>query len=260
MIAQPNLSLSPKHLAMLDASAISPEVAEQRGYRTITSKAEIVELGFADYQARTPALLVPVHGLGCVAGAVRYQLRPDDPRLDARGRAVKYETAAGARMTLDVPPATRGVLDDPSVPLVFTEGIRKVDAIESAGGHAVGLLGVYNYRGKGDDGEAADLPDFNHINLAARVTDICYDSDVMTNPNVKGALDGLTALLQKHGARVRHSFLPDAADGGKQGGMISSPPDTRWTMSTPWRETRPTTYRKRIRTRPRPIPSSLSDN
>ncbi len=217
MNALPNLSLSPKHQAMLDASAISPDVAEQRGYRTITSKAEIVQLGFADFQARTPALLIPIHGLGCVAGAVRYQLRPDDPRLNERGKAIKYETPAGARMTLDVPPATRAVLDDPSVPLIFTEGIKKVDAIESAGGYAAGLLGVFNYRGKGEDGETADLRDFEHINLARRVTYVGYDSDVMTNPKVKAALDGLTALLQKHGALVRHIFLPDAADGGKQG-------------------------------------------
>ncbi len=210
-------TLSPKHRAMLDASAIRQDVADARGYRTITSTAEIVQLGFADFQARTPALLVPVHGLGCVAGAVRYQIRPDDPRLNEKHKQIKYETPLGARMTLDVPPSTRAVLDDPSVPLVFTEGIKKVDAIESAGGHAIGLLGVFNYRGKGDDGETADLPDFDRINLAGRAADICYDSDVMTNPKVKTALDGLTALLRKHGAHVRHIFLPDADGGGKQG-------------------------------------------
>jgi len=217
MSTQPNLSLSPKHQAMLDASAIRQDVADARGYRTLDSTEEIVQLGFADFQARPPALLVPVYGLGCVAGAVRYQIRPDDPRLNEKRRAIKYETPLGARMTLDVPPATRAVLDDPSVPLIFTEGIKKVDAILSAGGHAIGLLGVFNYRGKGEDGETADLPDFDHINLVQRVTDICYDSDVMTNPKVKAALDGLTALLQKHGARVRHIFLPDADDGGKLG-------------------------------------------
>jgi len=217
MSAQPNPGLSPTHQAMLDASAIRRDVADARGYRTITSTTEIVQLGFADFQARTPALLVPVYGLGCVAGAVRYQIRPDDPRLNEKGKQVKYETPLGARMTLDVPPATRAVLDDPAVPLIFTEGIKKVDAINSAGGHAIGLLGVFNYRGKGEDGETANLPDFDHLNLAQRVADICYDSDVMTNPKVKAALDGLTALLQKHGARVRHIFLPDADDGGKQG-------------------------------------------
>jgi len=217
MSAQPVPSLTPKHQAMLHDSAISPVVAEARGYRTIISKAEIIQLGFADFQARPPALLLPVHGLGCVAGAVRYQVRPDDPRLNEKGKAIKYETPFGSRMTLDVPPAVRAVLDDPSVSLIFTEGIKKVDAILSAGGYPIGLLGVYNYRGKGEDGETADLPDFDHINLAQRVADICYDSDVMTNPKVKTALDGLTALLRKHGARVRHIFLPDADGGGKQG-------------------------------------------
>lgn len=215
MRAQRNLSLSPAHQAMLDQSAIRPDVAEARGYRTITSSAELRRLGFADYQARTPALLVPVHGVE--GGIVLYQLRPDDPRLNERGKAIKYETPAGSRMRIDVPPAVRPVVDDPSVPLIFTEGIKKVDAIVSAGGHAIGLLGVFNYRGKRDDGETADLPDFNYINLAGRTTSICYDSDVMTNPMVKVALDGLTALLHTHGARVRHILLPHADDGGKQG-------------------------------------------
>ena len=44
--------LFPQHLEMLRASAISDEVVRQRGYRTVTTKAELLGLGFGRYQAR----------------------------------------------------------------------------------------------------------------------------------------------------------------------------------------------------------------
>jgi len=207
--------LSPEHQAMLDSSAIRPDVAKARGYRTITSKAEIVGLGFADYQARTPALLVPVHGVE--GDIVLHQLRPDDPRLNEKGKEIKYETPAGSRMRIDVPPAVRPVLADTSIRLTFTEGIKKGDAIVSAGGYAISLLGVWNYRGRNENGETGPLEDLNPINVEGREIDIAFDSDVMTNLKVKAALDGLTALLQGRGAIVRHVFFPNAPDGGKQG-------------------------------------------
>jgi len=207
--------LSPEHQAMLDSSAIRPDVAKARGYRTITSKAEIVGLGFADYQARTPALLVPVHGVE--GDIVLHQLRPDDPRLNEKKKEIKYETPAGSRMRIDVPPAVRPVLADTSIRLTFTEGIKKGDAIVSAGGYAISLLGVWNYRGRNENGETGPLEDLNPINVEGREIDIAFDSDVMTNLKVKAALDGLTALLQGRGAIVRHVFFPNAPDGGKQG-------------------------------------------
>ena len=53
--------LSPKHLCMLkEESAISDEIIEARGYRTITSKDELEELGFARSQCHVPGLLIPV--------------------------------------------------------------------------------------------------------------------------------------------------------------------------------------------------------
>lgn len=214
MSAQPNPSLSPKHQAMLDASAISPEVAEQRGYRTVTSTVEIAQLGFADYQARTPALLLPVHGVE--GGIVLHQLRPDDPRI-SKNKSLKYETIAGARMRLDVPPAVLPVLADASVRLIVTEGIKKGDAVVSAGGNAISLLGVWNHRGRNLQGEKGPLADLDHINFKRRETDVAYDSDVMVKESVRAALHDLTALLQSRGAIVRHVYFPDADDGGKQG-------------------------------------------
>src|SRR5262245_53713572 len=87
------LDLLPHHQKLIEASAISPEVAAARGYRSITTKAALKELGFSDRQARVPALLVPVwsvHG-----ERVLYQARPDDPRI-VDGKPLKYGGRSGS--------------------------------------------------------------------------------------------------------------------------------------------------------------------
>ena len=42
-----------------------------------------------------------------------HQIRPDKPR-SVRGRIVKYETPAGGRLSIDVPPTARPWLGDPN--------------------------------------------------------------------------------------------------------------------------------------------------
>lgn len=202
------------HAQMIVASGITLDVATARGYRSITDPADAIALGFADYQARVPALLVPVWGVdGRIA---TYQLRPDTPRRSEKGKPIKYETPAGSRMVIDVPPAVRPVIGDPSVPLLITEGVRKADSAVSHGGNCVALMGVWNWRGTNDQGGKVVLPDFESIALNGRNVYIAYDSDVMTNPNVKGALQRLTAFLRSREARVWPIYLP-AMEGGKSG-------------------------------------------
>lgn len=212
---QPNDSyaLLAHHAAMIAASGIAPEVAAARGYRSLTDPADAIALGFAEYQARVPALLVPVHGVG--GGVALYQLRPDDPRK-RRGKAIKYETIAGAGMVIDVPPAVLPAIGDPAAPLLITEGVKKADAAVSHGGNCIALLGVYNFRGTNDKGGRVALPDWESVALNGREVSVAYDSDLMSNPNVRGALERLTAFLQGRKAHVRHIHLP-ATDGGKCG-------------------------------------------
>src|SRR5215213_5772211 len=110
-----------QHQRRILLSSIAPEVAHARGYRSIEIKAELRRLGFTDTQCRVPALLLPVWSVFGEIG--NYQLRPDEPRIDRRGRSVKYELPASSQMLLDVHPAIREKLSDPSIPLWITEGI-----------------------------------------------------------------------------------------------------------------------------------------
>ena len=90
-----------EHVRLLEGSAIDPDVARERGYRSVRTKAELAGLGFGRSQCRVPALLIPIwDAWGEIA---TYQVRPDMPRVGRDGRIVKYETPAGTRMVVDVP-------------------------------------------------------------------------------------------------------------------------------------------------------------
>lgn len=197
--------LDREHQALIDASAISPEVAADRGYSTARTKSALSQLGFSERQCRVPALLIPIRNVhGEIAN---YQIRPDRPRIGDRGKALKYETPRGSRMSLDVPVAARSSLCDPGVPLFITEGARKADAGVSAGLCTIALLGVWNFRGRNEHGGKTALSDWEVIALNERKVYIVFDSDVMEKEAVNQALVRLKGFLESRGAVVRAIYL-----------------------------------------------------
>lgn len=186
--------LSERHHTMLvEESGISPEVVETRGYRTVKTKAELKRLGFSDAQRSVPGLLIPLYG---PAGKIsNYQYRPDEPRIKD-GKAVKYETPAGSRMVLDIHPYTLEKLGDSALPLLITEGVKKGDALISRDVCTVALLGVWNWRGAGEQGGKVALPEWEQIALNGRKVYIVFDSDVMEKPTVHQALVRLKSFLE----------------------------------------------------------------
>lgn len=211
-----DLPLSAAHRALVAGSAITPEVAAERGYRTVGKRSDLMRLGFTDRQARTPALLIPIHNvLGVVA---TYQIRPDDPRIED-GKPRRYETPKGARLAIDVPPRVfdEGWLGDPSVPLFVTEGVRKADAAASVGICCLDLLGVYGFRGTNDAGGKTVLVDWESVALEGRTVYVVYDSDVMTKAGPHGALVRLKGILEHRGALVLPVYLPPGEQGEKVG-------------------------------------------
>ena len=57
--AGPSVVLLSQHQRLVDDSAVAPEVARVREYRSVRTKAELKEFGFTDRQRRVPALLIP---------------------------------------------------------------------------------------------------------------------------------------------------------------------------------------------------------
>jgi Domain of unknown function (DUF3854) len=189
------MTLADHHEKMLIVeSSIARAVAEARGYRTIEKKVELKTLGFADRQCNPPGLVLPIYSP--TGEIVNYQFRPDQPRIDKNGRAVKYETPSGTRMVLDVHPFARKRLSDPTVPLFITEGIKKGDALVSRGLCAVALLGVWAWRGRNDDGGLTALAEWDYVALNDREVYIVFDSDVMLKPQVHKAMVRLKAFLE----------------------------------------------------------------
>ncbi len=221
MTAATYAGVRPADVPVLSSRAISPEVAAQRGTRTVTA-AEAVSYGFRGAQARS-GLIIPQHNTQRLAE--RFQLRAHEPRLDGDGKPRKYEWAAGVGLVLDVPPASQPFLSDVGVDLGITESALKGDAIQSA--IAPGELCVIDVSGVwGWRSNKHPLSDFNDIPFCEvrhgrivrrrRVT-VLFDSDTRTNPNVQRARCELTAFLRRKGADVRWCDLPPDSAGEKQG-------------------------------------------
>ncbi len=208
--------LLPQHLELIRGSAISEAVAEARGYRSVSNRAELERHGFTKPQRIVPCLLVPVWS---VHGEIAtYQIRPDTPRIGKKGKPIKYETPKDSRMVLDVPPPVRRWLGDPSRPLFVTEGVRKADAASSLDLCCIALLGVWNWRGRNvHDGRAA-LPDWEAIALNDRDVFVVFDSDAVSKPEVRAALARLREFLQSRGAHPKVIELPPG-DGGRKTGL-----------------------------------------
>ena len=187
--------LTPNHYAMLKASAISDEVIEARGYRSI-GIAEAREIGWSGRFACCGSL-IPLHRVDGVIGG--YQLRPDDPPLGRNGKPARYITLRGQRNMLDVPPT---VLDElhkarqEQQAIFITEGAKKGDALASLGIACITLTGVYNWRGKDADGVYAPLPDWEEVNIRGSLFVIAYDSDSLTNYQVYNAMRRLKRWLE----------------------------------------------------------------
>ena len=208
-------SLLPQHQALLDGSAVHLDVAIDRGYRSIEKKSDLQALGFSASQCSVPGLLAPITKFDGSLGS--YQYRPDQPRIDERGRAVKYETPRGSRLVLDVPIRCRPNLADSSLPLLITEGSRKADSAVSAGYCCIAISGVWNWRGRSERGGLTSLGDWEAIALKGRPVYLAFDSDMTTNQSVHTALVRLQAFLKARGAEVKILCLDAELDGSKVG-------------------------------------------
>lgn len=199
------LTLSGEHRRMLEhESGIDPGVAAERGYQTIRKRAELLD--FKKYQRRAPALRAPMYSPDDETTAA--QIRPETPRKGKNGKPIKYETAAGSEVILDVHPRMRTEVNSGDGDLWITEGIKKADALTSRGLPTIGIIGVWNWQRGGEL-----LPCWQHVRLEGRRVHIVYDADVMVNPNVQLALQRLVEELEAHGSDVLVVYLPDLGDG-----------------------------------------------
>ena len=99
-----------------------------------------------------------------------------------------------------MPPLAREQLGQPLRTLWITEGIKKGDALASRGLAVVDAARRLELRQRRDDWERVALED--------RAVNVAFDSDVMDEPAVYGALERIAAFLAAKGARVSFVYLP----------------------------------------------------
>jgi len=190
--------LSQKHVKMLrDESAISEEIIASRGYYTETDPKGLAEIGFDKKQQKlVPALVIPVRDV--TGKVVLHRIRPDEPRSNPRKpeKVNKYETPTGSQNVLDIPPFTFARLGD-GMPLWFTEGEKKADALVSRGVAAIGILGVWSWKRDG-----LPLRDFDKVPMLGRDVRIIFDSDAEENVNVRQALYALGRYMKARTGNV----------------------------------------------------------
>jgi hypothetical protein len=206
-------TLSNAHRRMLfEESGISPEVVAERGVRTVSGgRGELPAVFSWRQKRRGGGVLFTVHRPG---GETSWVFRPDKPNPEDPGH--KYELPSkhygGPGNILDVHPRMRPLLDELSVPLVFVEGIKKADAVTSRGAVAVGISGVWNWLSEGEP-----ISDMWEIPVEGRRVYVCFDSDMLRNPNVQMGAERLAEHLSGRGAEVWIVYLPDQPDGSKTG-------------------------------------------
>lgn len=115
----PPLSLSDSHIAEPKASAISDEVIQARGYR-YTHQGEMLPGEFSKTQQELNGLLIPIRDL--TGEVVTHQLKPQNPRTNECNKAIKYETASGVPIRLELPAQQTIQILDESKALWITEG------------------------------------------------------------------------------------------------------------------------------------------
>lgn len=197
------------------ASAVDTAVGAERGLRTITRGRDLPSVYSWRQRRRGPGILATLHRPD---GRTSHIFRPDAP--DPENPGAKYLQApkkgGGDGNVLDVLEREKaGRLD---VPVVFTEGWKKGDSITSAGRRegievlAATISGVWNWKAEGEP-----IPDMYDVPVDGRVTFVCYDSDMLRNPNVQEAAEQLAEHLAGRGAEVRIVYLEDQADGSKTG-------------------------------------------
>ena len=218
--------LTPDHRTMLEVgSAIAPDVIGERGWRSLTSAEAatvLPTLRFSLVQSRLGSgLLFPLTLPDDPAPL--YQFRPDRPRQDADGKAIKYEIPLKTPQRLIVHPRAMAALREGTGPIYVTEGAKKVDSLLSRGATPLGGIGVWSFTIKRTAAEKKRgapkvlLPDWQRVTPRGRQIVIVFDSDAALNTDVDAAEQDLAALLRAQGATVDRVRLPAAPDGSKQG-------------------------------------------
>lgn len=119
----------------------------------------------------------------------------------------RYSQPANSAPHVYLPPyfSWRKVANDPSIPIVITEGEKKAASACKAGIVCLALGGVWSFLSKKRDWQM--LPELQALNWKGRDIEVCYDNDVMQKAEVRVALSALATELSQNHAPNSISFV-----------------------------------------------------
>lgn len=206
------INISSKHAHILEhESGIDLGIIQERGYRTVRSRAELLE--FSKWQRRL-GLRVPMFSPDGITQSC--QLRPDKPISRKNGSAPKYETPQGSGVIIDVHPAMQEEARAGDEDLFVVEGVKKSDSLASRGAPAVALAGVWMAHVPKSKPRRL-LPCWDHVRLEGRRVYIGFDSDLLEKEGVQAAAEWLVGALKERGADVMVVYLPPGENSDKVG-------------------------------------------
>jgi hypothetical protein len=217
--------IDPRHIELLTRSAIPIPLAERAGVRSLCG-ADTWEMGFGEKVG--PGLAFPFFDLKTRTALDGFlQIRLDHPNGGGR-----YRQPSRSRNHLYIPVATVDDLHNPELLVILTEGPRKVLALVAYYERmrqcalVVGVSGVWSWRtaikGHQPDGSlgkigSKSIEDLDAITWTGRRVVIMFDSDVLSNPDVRRAERTLARELESRGAIVSYARIPAGPKGEKTG-------------------------------------------
>jgi putative DNA primase/helicase len=151
-----------------------------------------------------------VRGIDPVTGNLRKfgQFKPDSP-VYMEGKRVKYLTPKGLKsegIFLLNPKEPNFWLNvkNSNEPIYITEGAKKAAALLQHRKAAMALTGVWN----GLKNREVLIEDLLLFAQPSRQVFICFDSDQVTNPNIRMAISRLKKCLEDHKCKVFNIVLP----------------------------------------------------
>lgn len=212
----PTSQLTEGHAAFLTAQAVDVGLALSLGVRSLVTREDNPQDGMWGNWANHPAILFPWKN---EAGEVQYQVRPDNPTTNSRGRDNKYMFAKGA------PPVLWAVRPVPDAKkIVLVEGTKQCLAAASYAPEGVGVYGMAGCRMWQVNGHP--IPDL--VAADGREVVVLLDSDAADNPQVYEAGSSLAQALSMEGAlKVTFGRLPGVGKSGLDDVLGARPADRR---------------------------------
>lgn len=206
-------------LADLKRSGLTKRDAKRLGYKLVSGNRAKEMLGLSKINL-PPGYIIPYPDAGGkrIPDTFRWRALDDYTQRDRKtGKhepGPKYRQPKGSNAWLYFSKFLNWLDDDGGL-IVITEGEKKADCACKAGIPTVGLGGVWNWRVPKSDDEL--LPDFDEVLGEDTEVEICFDSDLDTNPNVRLALARLAAALEERGHTVRVVYLSSGPNDEKVG-------------------------------------------